>query len=100
VEHLRVCRVVNLHQAMLKMKADGIWLAGLDRAADATPYTATDLKGPLGLVVGSEGEGLGRLIRETCDYRIALPMHGQVDSLNAAVAGAVALYEILRQRAG
>jgi 23S rRNA (guanosine2251-2'-O)-methyltransferase len=83
---------------MGKLKAAGIWLAGLDQTPTATLYTATDLKGPLGLVVGSEGEGLGRLVRETCDYVITLPMRGRVGSLNASVAGAVALYEILRQR--
>lgn len=97
-EHLRICRVVNLHQTMRKLKEAGIWLAGLDQTPAATLYTATDLKGPLGLVVGSEGEGLGRLVRETCDYVITLPMRGRVGSLNASVAGAVALYEILRQR--
>jgi 23S rRNA (guanosine2251-2'-O)-methyltransferase len=97
-EHLRICRVVNLHQTMGKLKEAGIWLAGLDQTPAATLYTATDLKGPLGLVVGSEGEGMGRLIRETCDYVITLPMRGHVGSLNASVAGAVALYEILRQR--
>ena len=97
-EHLRICRVVNLHQTMGKLKQAGIWLAGLDQTPPATLYTATDLKGPLGLVVGSEGDGLGRLVRETCDYVITLPMRGRVGSLNASVAGAVALYEILRQR--
>jgi 23S rRNA (guanosine2251-2'-O)-methyltransferase len=83
-EHMLVAEVANLVQAMKLLKADGVWLAGLN--------------GPLGLVVGSEGEGLSRLVRETCDFLIRLPMHGQVESLNAGVAGAIAIYEIRRQR--
>jgi 23S rRNA (guanosine2251-2'-O)-methyltransferase len=82
------------------LKAEGVWLAGLDTVTGALPYTRADLGGPLGLVVGSEGQGLARLVRETCDFLIELPMRGQVESLNAAVAGAIALYEAQRQRMG
>ncbi len=98
-EHLRVAQVVNLVRAMESLQAQGVWLAGLDMAPEAQAYTAADLGGALGLVVGGEGPGLGRLVRERCDLVIRLPMHGRVASLNAAVAGAIALYEARRQRA-
>jgi 23S rRNA (guanosine2251-2'-O)-methyltransferase len=81
------------------LKAKGVWLAGLEALPDSQRYTKADLGGPLGLVLGSEGHGLTRLVRETCDFLIRLPMHGQVSSLNAGVAGAVAMYEVMRQRA-
>lgn len=97
-EHVPVALVANLVQAMQRLKTEGIWLAGLEALPDAQLYTQIDLNGPLGLVVGSEGQGLARLVRERCDYLIRLPMHGQVESLNAAVAGGIALYEVRRQR--
>ncbi len=83
---------------MKALQAQGVWLAGLEAQAQAELYTEADLAGAVGLVVGSEGQGLARLVRETCDFLIRLPMHGQVESLNAAVAGAIALYEVRRQR--
>lgn len=98
VEHLRVAQVTNLVQAMQALKQAGVWLAGLDAAPEAVRIDQADLKGPLGLVVGSEGEGLRRLVGETCDYLIALPMRGQIESLNAAVAGSVALYAAWQAR--
>ncbi len=97
-EHVRVAQVSNLVQAMQHLKAGGVWLYGLEALPGAQLYSKTDLSGPLGLVVGSEGEGLARLVRETCDFLIRLPLYGQVGSLNAAVAGAIALYEVRRQR--
>jgi 23S rRNA (guanosine2251-2'-O)-methyltransferase len=97
-EHVRVAQVTNLVQAMERLKAEGVWLAGLEALHDAQLYDQANLTGPLGLVVGSEGQGLARLVRETCDFLIRLPLRGQVESLNAAVAGAVALYEVRRQR--
>ena len=97
-EHVPVAQVPNLVQAMKSLQKAGVWLAGLDMAAGAQLYTQADLSGPLGLVVGSEGRGLARLVRETCDFLIRLPLEGRVESLNAAVAGAVALYEAHRQR--
>jgi 23S rRNA (guanosine2251-2'-O)-methyltransferase len=97
-EHIRVAQVPNLVQAMESLKSDGIWLAGLEALPEARLYTQADLTGPVGLIVGSEGRGLARLIRETCDFLIRLPMRGQVGSLNAAIAGAIALYEVRRQR--
>lgn len=97
-EHVRVAQVSNLVQAMKALKDAGVWLAGLEATPGAQLYTQADLRGPLGLVVGGEGEGLARLVRETCDFVIRLPMWGQVESLNAGVAGGIALYEARRQR--
>ena len=97
-EQATVAQVSNLVQAMERLKAAGVWLAGLEALPEAQPYTRADLSGPLGLVVGSEGQGLARLVRERCDFLIRLPLRGQVESLNAGVAGAIALYEALRQR--
>ncbi len=97
-EHLRVAKVVNLVRAMKELQECGVWVTGLDFGPDAKTYTALDFKGRVGLVVGSEGSGLSRLVRETCDFIASLPMKGRVESLNAGVAGAIALYEIVRQR--
>jgi 23S rRNA (guanosine2251-2'-O)-methyltransferase len=97
-EHMHVAQVSNLVQAMETLKAKGVWLGGLEMMPDTPLYTQADLSGPLGLVVGSEGQGLARLVRETCDFLIRVPMRGHVESLNAAVAGAIALYEARRQR--
>ncbi len=97
-EHMRVAKVVNLVRALQELKECGVWITGLDFGPDAKNYTSLDFKGRVGLVVGSEGKGLSRLVRETCDFIACLPMKGRVESLNAGVAGAVALYEIVRQR--
>lgn len=97
-EHVRVALVTNIVQAMKSLQAEGVWLAGLEVAPEAQLYTEADLSGPLGLVVGSEGQGLARLVRETCDFVVRLPLYGHVESLNAGVAGAIALYEARRQR--
>jgi len=97
-EHMRVAKVVNLVRAMQELKECGVWVTGLDFGPDAKTYTSLDFKGRVGLVVGSEGKGITRLVRETCDFIACLPMKGRVESLNAAVAASVALYEIVRQR--
>jgi len=98
-EHLRVARVVNLVRAMGVLKEAGLWTVGLDTGGDdVRPYTAIDFTGRTGIVVGSEGHGLKRLTREACDFIARLPMQGAVASLNAGVAGAICLYEALRQR--
>ncbi len=97
-EHVRVAQITNLVQTMVRLKADGIWMAGLEATPGAQLYTEADLSGPLGVVIGSEGQGLARLVRESCDYLIRVPMLGQVESLNAAVAGAIAVFEARRQR--
>ncbi len=96
-EHLRYARVANLAQATDMLKRLGFWAVGLSGDAP-TPYTAFDYRRPLVLLVGAEGEGLHQLLRKKCDALVRLPMLGRVESLNAAVAGSVVLYEVLRQR--
>jgi 23S rRNA (guanosine2251-2'-O)-methyltransferase len=98
VEHLLVAQETNLSRTMEQLKEDGLWFYGLEISPQATLYSVADLSGPLGLVVGSEGAGLRRLVRETCDVIIRLPMRGRVESLNAAVAGSIALYACWQQR--
>lgn len=98
VEHLLVARVPNLAQAIRDLKAADIWMVGLDVGPEAVRYDQANLTGPLGLVVGSEGEGLRSLIRRTCDFLVKLPMRGNVASLNASVAGSIVLYEAWQAR--
>lgn len=97
--HLPVARVGSLVQALERMKESGFWLYGLSASA-ATPYTAVDWRGPVALVAGSEGRGLRPIIRQHCDQLVAIPMTGRVGSLNVSVSVAVAVYEVVRQRAG
>jgi 23S rRNA (guanosine2251-2'-O)-methyltransferase len=98
VEHLRVAQVTNLARTIDELKRHDVWVAGLEVAPEAQLYHQADLRGPLALVVGSEGAGMRRLVREKCDFLLRLPMRGRVASLNAAVAGSVVLYEGERQR--
>jgi 23S rRNA (guanosine2251-2'-O)-methyltransferase len=97
-EHLLVGQA-NLAQAMDILIDNNLWLIGLDGGPDSQPLEQVSLTGPLGLVVGNEGQGMRRLVREKCDVLLRLPMRGQVESLNAAVAGSVALYLVLGARA-
>ncbi len=89
--------VTNLARTLKKLQEQGIWLVGAAGEAEASLYQS-DLKGPLALVMGAEGEGLRRLTRETCDYLIKIPMAGTVSSLNVSVATGVCLFEAVRQR--
>jgi len=98
VEHLLVAQVANLTDAIEQLKACDVWVVGLEATRRAKLYDHADLKGPLALVVGSEGKGLRRLVQERCDFIARLPMRGRVTSLNVAVAGSVVLYEAWRQR--
>ena len=95
-EHVRVARETNLRRAIEKMKEAGFWVYAADAAR--TPYTELDLAGPIGLVFGSEGRGVRRLVREACDGEVSIPMLGNIGSLNISVAAAVLLYEVRRQR--
>lgn len=97
VSHLPIVQAKNLARALDEVRAAGIWIAGLDGAATQTIFEA-DLRGPIAIVVGSEGEGLRRLTRERCDFSLRIPMHGAIQSLNASVAGGITLYEVTRQR--
>ncbi len=91
-----VARVTNLGQTIEELKEKGLWFACAD--LDGETMYQCSLTGPIGLVIGSEGEGVGRLIREKCDFIVRIPMFGQIDSLNASVAAGVLAYEIVRQR--
>ena len=96
-EHLPVARVSNLRNALDELKASGVWVYGTAADGDHALWQ-TDMTGPVALVIGSEGSGMSRLIRESCDFIVSLPMHGRISSLNASVAGAIVMYEVLRQR--
>lgn len=98
VEHLLVAQVTNLVETMRALKEQGVWLVGMDIGEEAVTLSAVDLDMPLGIVVGHEGEGLRRLVRDTCDFLLRLPMRGHVDSFNAAVAGSILLFEAWRAR--
>lgn len=97
-EHVLIAQVTNLVREMEALKGQEVWFAGLEDVPEAQILWQANLDGPLGVVVGGEGEGMRRLVRETCDWMIRLPMRGQVGSLNAATAGSIALYEVARQR--
>jgi 23S rRNA (guanosine2251-2'-O)-methyltransferase len=96
-EHLHI-GLTNLAQAMRRLKEEDIWLVGLEHSADSQRIDKIDLKGAIGLVVGSEGSGLRPLVRDSCDFLVSIPMRGKLESLNAAVAGSLALYRIWEQR--
>lgn len=97
IESVAVARVPNLTQTLVQLKEAGLWIVGLDGEADQLIYAA-DWKLPTVLVVGAEGKGLSRLVKDTCDFKVRIPMAGQINSLNASVATSVALYEAVRQR--
>ena len=96
VEHLRVAQVPNLARAIEALKATGRWVVALDDGPGATDLFTTEVPRPVALVVGAEGSGIGQNVRNHCDLIVSLPMRGRVASLNAATAGAIALYELLR----
>ena len=96
-EHMPVARVANLPSALQELKKRGLWVYGAEADGDARLWK-TDMKGPICLVIGSEGRGLGRLVREYCDFVMTIPMAGRVNSLNASAAAAILLYEVVRQR--
>lgn len=88
--------MTNLAKTIEELKQKGIWFVCADM--NGTPMYDLDLKGPIGLVIGSEGEGVSRLVKEKCDFTASIPMKGDIDSLNASVAAGVMAYEIVRQR--
>ncbi len=99
-EWLRIAQVTNLTRTIARLKERNVWVAGLEGVPEARPIDHADLRGALAIVVGSEGGGISRLVRESCDFLIRLPMRGRIGSLNAAVAGSIALYTAERQRNG
>ena len=95
--YVPVARIGNIAQTMRALKEQGFWIAGADMSGEET-YDRANLTGALVLVIGSEGHGMSRLTRDLCDFTVRLPMHGKINSLNASVAGAILMYEALRQR--
>jgi len=100
VEHMLVAKVTNLNRTIEELKTHDVWVAGLDSGPEILPLEQANLDGALAIVVGSEADGLSRLTREKCDFLVRLPMHGRVDSLNAAVAGSIVLYAARQARRG
>ena len=99
LEYMPVARVTNLSAAMETLQKKGLWIFGT-AAEGATPLYEADLRGPAAIVIGAEGDGMSRLVAERCDYKVSIPLRGQISSLNASAAAAVLLYEALRQMLG
>lgn len=97
IEYVPVAKVSNIAQTIDKLKDAGIWIAGADMDGEKTHFEE-DFKGPIAFVLGSEGQGLSRLVKEKCDFLIKIPMIGKVSSLNASVAASIVMYEVFRQR--
>lgn len=97
LEFTRVCRVANLPSAIEKLQAENLWIVAADMDGDRSIYTH-DFSGGIGIVVGSEGKGVSRLVKEKCDFVVNIPMRGEINSLNASVAAALMMYEVARTR--
>ena len=95
-EHVPVARVSNLASTLEELKKQGFWVYGADM--DGEPWDKVDYSGPIALVIGSEGKGIGRLIKQKCDFIVSLPMKGKVNSLNASVAAGILMYEVIKHR--
>ncbi len=93
---VKIARVTNLVDTIKQLKKSNVWVYGAE--ADGTPFDKADLSGAVALVIGSEGFGLGKLVRENCDMTLSLPMHGRVNSLNASVSAGILIYEVLKHR--
>ncbi|WP_028543489.1 23S rRNA (guanosine(2251)-2'-O)-methyltransferase RlmB [Paenibacillus taiwanensis] len=100
VEYVPVARVSNLAQTIDQLKERGVWVVGTDVTAEQEVYDATILDSPVAIVIGNENKGMGRLIRESCDVLLKLPMAGRINSLNASVAAGIVMYEVVRRRRG
>lgn len=96
VEYMPVAKVTNINQTMKQLKDAGLWIVGAEMSGDT--YYEKDLTGPIALVIGSEGEGIGRLIKENCDFLVKIPMVGKISSLNAGVSAGIIAFDIFRQR--
>ena len=99
VEYMPVARVGNMAAAIRELKENGVWIFGTAADGNTDLYHA-DLKGPAAIVIGNEGQGMSRLVAESCDFRVSIPMKGRISSLNASAAAAILLYEAVRQRNG
>ncbi len=96
IEYTPVCKVTNLARTMDTLKEKGVWITGAQM--EGTSMYDIDMKGSIGIVIGSEGKGISRLVKEKCDFLASIPMKGDINSLNASVAAGVLMYEALRQR--
>lgn len=99
VEYMKVARVTNITAAIRELKEKGVWIFGT-AAEGSIPMYQADLSGPAAIVIGSEGDGMSRLVRESCDVTVSIPMNGKISSLNASAAASILLYEAVRQRLG
>ncbi len=97
VEYMKVARVTNINAAMDELKKKGVWIFGT-AAEGSIPMYQADLTGPTAIVIGSEGDGMSRLVRQNCDVTVHIPMKGRISSLNASAAASILLYEAVRQR--
>jgi 23S rRNA (guanosine2251-2'-O)-methyltransferase len=95
--HIKVARVTNLNAAIEQLKKQGLWICGTDKDANKQYYDA-DLKGPLAVVIGSEGAGMSRLVAKNCDFTVNIPLSGNITSLNASCAAAIVIFEAVKQR--
>lgn len=97
VEHMKIARVNNINETIKYLKENGIWICGTDMDTN-TEYYKQDLTGPIAIVIGSEGFGMSRLVKENCDFLVKIPMKGKITSLNASVSAGIVIYEALKQR--
>ena len=97
VEHMKIARVNNITDAINKLKEEGLWICGTDISTN-TYYYNQDLKGPLGIVIGNEGQGMSEKVKKNCDFLVKIPMKGKITSLNAAVSTGIIVYEAVKQR--
>ena len=97
VEHMKIARVNNINETINTLKKEGIWICGTDMDTNKYYYNQ-DLTGPLAIVIGSEGYGMSRLVKENCDFLVKIPMQGQITSLNASVSAGIVIYEAVKQR--
>ncbi len=94
---MKIARVTNITESIKYLKEKGLWIYGLDMEGASNIYD-TDFSGPIGLVVGNEGDGISNLVLKNCDFVVKIPMTGQIESLNASVSAAISMYEIVRQK--
>ena len=95
--HLPIARVINIAQTLDELKKSGVWIVGAEMESDKL-YYEHDYRGSLAIVIGNEGKGIRRLVKEKCDFLVKIPMHGKIDSLNASVAGALVMFEAAKRR--
>ncbi len=95
--HVPIARVTNIAQTIEELKSQGLWIIGTEMSASQS-YDSADYRGPVAIVIGNEGKGIRRLVKEKCDFLVKIPMYGKIDSLNASVAGALLMFEVARAR--